>query len=154
MTVKIPADQAPSLSPERRGAIEAFYGALASGSFEPLNTALTPDWEDVPLAPGEQSGPAGLTSTFTMLRAAFPDITVELLDVLANDDKAACRVVARGTHRGTLFGIPASGKPVQFMLHEFHDFAGERICRTFHLEDLFGLFSQIGEFPRHSEQTT
>ncbi|VVB42603.1 hypothetical protein RHAL1_00282 [Beijerinckiaceae bacterium RH AL1] len=31
--------------------------------------------------------------------------------------------------------------------HEFHDFAGDRLCRTWHMEDLFGLFSQVGAFP-------
>ena len=33
------------------------------------------------------------------------------------------------------------------VLHEFHELDGGRIVRTWHLEDWFSLFLQIGQFP-------
>lgn len=143
----ISASQATSLPLARRRAIEAFYGALATGSFDVLDDVLTDDWDDVPLAPGQPAGPAGIKLIFAMLREAFPDITIEILDTLVDGDRAACRLLATATHRGTLFGVAASGRQVRFALHEFHEFEGDRIRRTHHMEDLFGLFGQIGVWP-------
>ena len=147
MTLQIRVDQAKNLPPERRSAIEAFYGALKDGTFDRLDVALAPDWADIPLAPGQEAGPAGIKPVYDLLRTAFPDIDVEIVDVLADGDKAACHVLVKGTQREALFGVPASDRPVQLVLHEFHDFVGSRIQRTYHLEDLFGLFGQIGQFP-------
>ena len=147
MPPAISHDQALSLTPARRNAIEGLYGALASGSFDALDEVLTADWEDIPLGAGQGPGPGGLKPVFAMLREAFPDIAVEISAVLAESDRIACRVCVTGTHRGDLFGVPASGKPIRFALHEFHEFAGDCIRRSFHMEDLFGLFMQIGRWP-------
>jgi steroid delta-isomerase-like uncharacterized protein len=47
-----------------------------------------------------------------MLRAGFPDITVDILDQIAEGDKVTTRKVFRGTHTGEFMSIPASGKQV------------------------------------------
>jgi len=62
-------------------------------------------------------------------------------------------VIVTGTHRGDLFGVPASGKFVRFALHELHEFEGNRLRRTYHMEDLFGLFTQIGAWPSLNRET-
>jgi C-1 hydroxylase len=46
------------------------------------------------------------------LRAAFPDVRVEVREMVAEDDRVAVRWVARATHTGSLFGEPATGRPV------------------------------------------
>jgi len=48
---------------------------------------------------------------------------------------------------GELFGIAPTGKKVSFRLHEFHTVANGLITTTWHLEDWFGLFQQLGQFP-------
>jgi steroid delta-isomerase-like uncharacterized protein len=143
----MPTDMAQALSPGQRQAIEDFYGALATHDVDLVDQALTSDWEDIPLAPGQAAGPEGVKPIFRMLISAFPDISTEITEVLAEAGRAATRVVVTGTHRGALFGVPASGKFVRFALHEFHEFEGDRLRRTYHMEDLFGLFAQIGAWP-------
>ena len=143
----IPTSAAPSLSPARRRAIEQFYVALASSDFDLVDDILTTDWEDIPLAPGQAHGPAGIKEIFGMLITAFPDLALEIADVLSEGERAAVRVNCAGTHDGDLFGVAATGRPVRFALHEFHEFDGDRIRRTWHMEDLFGLFAQIGTWP-------
>src|SRR5580704_6150816 len=144
---QIPAFCAPALTDVRRTALEQFYCALATRNFDLVDGALTEHWEDIPLAPGQTPGPAGIKSIFGKLSVAFPDIALEIVDALAEGDRAAVRVECTATHRGDLFGVPASGKTVRFNLHEFHQFEGARIRRTWHMEDLFGLFAQIGSWP-------
>jgi steroid delta-isomerase-like uncharacterized protein len=149
MTIpRVPTGTAQALSPGQRHALEHFYGALTTHDVDLVDQTLTPNWEDIPLAPGQAAGPEGVKPIFRMLISAFPDISAEITQVLAEVGRAATRVVVTGTHQGDLFGVPASGKFVRFALHEFHEFDGDRIRRTYHMEDLFGLFMQIGAWPR------
>jgi hypothetical protein len=144
----IPNGAAPALTHGQRTALEAFYGALGRHDVKLLDEATTQDWEDIPLAPGQGPGPEGAKPVFRILLAAFPDLALDIVDVLAERDRAAVRARVSATHAGSLFGVPASGRRVTFVLHEFHDFEGDRLRRTWHLEDLFGLFSQVGAFPK------
>ncbi len=60
--------------------------------------------------PGMDSGPNGMLDTFnTVLRPAMPDMTVEILDQVAEGDKVTTRKRISGTHTGKLMGIPATG---------------------------------------------
>ncbi|MBP2496138.1 putative ester cyclase [Methylobacterium sp. PvP062] len=144
---RIPDGTALALTPGQHGALEAFYGALGGHDVDLLDEATTADWEDIPLAPGQGPGPEGAKPIFRMLLTAFPDLVVDIVDVMAERDRAAVRAMVSATHVGPLFGVPASGRRVTFALHEFHDFESDRLRRTWHLEDLFGLFSQVGAFP-------
>jgi len=45
---------------------------------------------------------------------AFPDLRVELQDVVADGEKVAARYTVTGTQRGPLPGIDATGKKVRF----------------------------------------
>jgi steroid delta-isomerase-like uncharacterized protein len=148
MTIpRVPIEKAQALSPGQRQSLEHFYGALDTRDVALVDQALTSDWEDIPLAPGQATGPEGIKPIFRMLISAFPDLSTEISEVLAEAGRAAARVIVTGTHRGDLFGVPASGKFVRFALHEFHEFEGDRLRRTYHMEDLFGLFTQIGAWP-------
>jgi len=148
MTIpRVPTGTAQALSPGQRHALDHFYGALATRNVDLVDQALTSDWEDIPLAPGQAAGPEGVKPIFRMLISAFPDISTEITEVLAETGRAATRGVVAGTHRGELFGVPASGKFVHFAFHGFHEFEGDRLRRTYHMEDLFGLFAQIGAWP-------
>lgn len=145
MTIpRVPIEKAQALSPGQRQSLEHFYGALDTRDVALVDQALTSDWEDIPLAPGQATGPEGIKPIFRMLISAFPDLSTEISEVLAEAGRAAARVIVTGTHRGDLFGVPASGKFVRFALHEFHEFEGDRLRRTYHMDDLFGLFTQIG----------
>jgi predicted ester cyclase len=59
----------------------------------------------------------------------------------------AVRVLARGTHRGEILGVAATGKKVEFRAFDFHHLADGRIARSWHLEDFFSLLGQLGATP-------
>ena len=40
----------------------------------------------------------------------FPDLKVEINDVISREDQVAARLTFPGTQRDTFFGVPASGK--------------------------------------------
>jgi predicted ester cyclase len=134
------------LATERR-AVEQLYAAFNEQNPDLLDTAVTPDWNDIPLAPGQGPGPEGLKPIIRSLIAALPDVKITIHDLVQLPGKIAVRGEITGTHRGELFGIAPTGKAVSFRIHEFHALDGERITTTWHMEDWFGLFLQLGRFP-------
>ena len=130
-----------------RQAVETLYRAFSDKNPDLLDIAVTPDWDDIPLAPGQGPGPEGLKPIIRGFIEALPDVHITIHDLIQVPGRIGVRAEITGTHRGPLFGIPATGKKVSFRLHEFHELDGQRITRTWHLEDWFGLFQQLGAFP-------
>ena len=48
----------------------------------------------------------------------MPEISVD--DLVAAEDKVAIRVSFRGTHQGKFQGIPATGRTIHYVSHEFY----------------------------------
>ena len=130
-----------------RGAVQRLYDAFSTHNPDLIDAAVTPDWQDIPLAPGQGPGPQGMKPVIRSVIAAFPDVRIVIHDLLQLPGKIAVRGEISDTHQGELFGIAPTGKTVSFRIHEFHALDGERITTTWHMEDWFGLFLQLGRFP-------
>jgi len=134
------------LAAERR-AVERLYDAFNKHDPDLIDAAVTPDWQDIPLAPGQGPGPEGMKPVIRSVIAAFPDVRIVIHDMLQLPGKIAVRAEITGTHQGELFGIAPTGKAVSFRIHEFHALDANRVTTTWHMEDWFGLFLQLGRFP-------
>ena len=73
---------------------------------------MAPDFVDHQAIPGMPEGREGFKMLQVIFKGAFPDLNMTVEDVVAQDDKVACRWRGTGTHQGELFGIPATGKSV------------------------------------------
>jgi steroid delta-isomerase-like uncharacterized protein len=62
--------------------------------------------------PGQPSGIAGFKYAVQMLHQGFPDLVITVEDLIAEGDKVAARLTARGTHQGAFRGIPPTGREV------------------------------------------
>jgi len=86
-----------------------------SGKTELLDAVVTDDWDDIPLAPGQKPGRAGLRATIEGINKAFSDfrfVTEEIIDARGEDGNGmvGVRSTMRGVHTGEFFGIaPADG---------------------------------------------
>lgn len=130
-----------------RQAVETLYRAFSEQRPDWVDAVLSADWQDIPLAPGQGAGPEGIKPIIRSLGQALPDVRIVIHDLLQLPGQIAVRAEITGTHQGELFGIAATGKQVSFRLHEFHQLDGQRITTTWHMEDWFGLFMQLGQFP-------
>ncbi|WP_028207631.1 ester cyclase [Paraburkholderia nodosa] len=130
-----------------RLAVETLYRAFSEKDPGLVDTVLAPDWSDIPLAPGQGPGPEGIKPIIRSLSQAFPDVRIVIHDLIQVPGQIAVRAEISGTHHGELFGIAPTGKQVSFRLHEFHALDGQRVTTTWHMEDWFGLFLQLGQFP-------
>jgi len=133
-----------------RQAVETLYRAFSENAPELVDAVLAPDWDDIPMAPGQGPGPEGLKPIIRSLGSAFPDVKIVIHDLLQVPGRVAVRAEISGTHQGSIFGIAPTGKHVSFRLHEFHALEDSRIKTTWHMEDWFGLFLQLGQFPPQS----
>lgn len=130
-----------------RIAVETLYRAFSEQNPDLVDAVLAPDWDDIPLAPGQLPGPAGIKDIIRSVAAAFPDVHITVHDMIQEPGRIAVRADISGTHLGELFGIAPTGKKVSFRLHEFHTLVNGLVTTTWHLEDWFGLFLQLGQFP-------
>ncbi|GLU30366.1 ester cyclase [Trinickia caryophylli] len=139
-------DVAARLRAERE-AVETLYRAFGDKNPDLVDAVLAPDWDDIPLGPGQAPGPAGIKPIIESFGKALPDVRITIHDLMQAPGKIAVRAEISGTHEGELFGIAPTGKKVAFGLHEFHTLDGARITTTWHMEDWLGLFLQLGQFP-------
>ncbi len=137
------------MSPEQnKTIIRRFYEAVDAGRIEALDEFIAPDCVDhnPPPIPGRAEGLEGFRQAFRLFQTATPgDHVVE--DLIAEGEKVVARVTGRGTHAGTLFGIPPTGRRVEMTGVVIYRLAGGKIVERWSQHDLFGLLQQLGAIP-------
>ena len=83
----------------------------------------------------------------SMYRTAFPDIQFTVEEQVAEGDMVVTRWSARGTHLGTLRGIPPTGKQVTVTGMIMERYCGGRPRRSWMNWDGLGLMQQLGIGP-------
>jgi predicted ester cyclase len=97
--------------------------------------------------PGLGAGPAGPKAAVERLRRAFPDLHVMIEDVFSDEDKAAVRWAARGTHSGELSGFAPTGRHVIFTGISIFKIAQGKIREIWMELDMLGILLQAGAIP-------
>jgi steroid delta-isomerase-like uncharacterized protein len=103
----------------------------------------------VPGRPEPMRGPAGYLAIIEMMRGGFPDIQWTLEEMVAEGDKVAARFIMRGTHQGTFFGVPPSGKKIAVQAMNFYRLSDGKFVEERGQPDMLGLLQQIGAVPLH-----
>lgn len=74
---------------------------------------------------------------------SFPDLSVEIHDVIAENDRVAVRVTLRGTQLGHFRGIPPTGRQVTSSGMNTFRIMNNRIVEEWWQHDLLGLLKQL-----------
>lgn len=86
---------------------------LEKGDMEVLKQITTSDFINHSAPEGMSSGIDGIIYFFSnIIHAAFTGLTVEILDMVAENDKVVTRKEINATHSKELFGIAPTGKKV------------------------------------------
>jgi steroid delta-isomerase-like uncharacterized protein len=80
---------------------------------------------------------------FEMMKHAFPDLQAHIEDIVAAQDKVAVRLQFRGTHSGEFLGIPATGRTIEYVSHEFYRIADGLIAEEWICSDTASLLRQL-----------
>lgn len=125
-----------------------FEEVISQGDLDAVDELFTADYQDHDPANEEDTrGRDGVREEVGGYRAAFPDLTMNVEDQLADGDLVATRWSCRGTHRGELMGVPASGNGIQLSGITIHRFAGGQIAEGYWNWDTLGMMQQIGAIP-------
>ncbi|MFV5701982.1 ester cyclase [Flavobacterium sp. XS2P12] len=101
----------------------------------------------VPGQPEPMRGPVGYLTIINMMRSGFPDIQWALEDIVAESDKVAARFIMRGTHQGSFFGAPPTGKSIVVQAMNFYCLSDGQIIEEHGQPDFLALLQQIGAVP-------
>jgi steroid delta-isomerase-like uncharacterized protein len=129
----------------RRLAEEAF----GQGRFEVIDELVADDFvnRDTSIPPGVGSDREGLKQLAQGYVAAFPDMELKVEDQVAEGDKVVSRWSARGTQKGELMGIPATGKQATVTGITIDRLESGKIVESWNNWDTLGLLQQLGVVP-------
>ena len=97
--------------------------------------------------PGIPGTKAGFKQIVLATRAAFPDVRVDVKDVVAEGDFAVFRDEVRATSRGEFMGVPPNGKQISWTEIHFLRISGGRIVEHWANFDQVGILRQLGVIP-------
>ena len=100
-----------------------------------------------PAQPAPVTGPEGVKESARGYRSAFPDLSFTIDQTVAEGEYVACRWTSRGTHKGELFGIAATGKEATVTGISIDRWQNGKIVESWVNWDALGLLQQLGAVP-------
>jgi len=124
------------------------YKLIGAGDIAGFGDLLADDFVEHDEVPGLPPTKQGTLDYFQMLLSAFPDMQMDVEDLVAGEDKTVARVKARATHRGEFMGVPPTGRPVEVRLIDIMKFDDDGlVCEHWGLVDMLSLMQQLGVVP-------
>ena len=93
---------------------------------------------------GDMRGPAAFKPFHAAYRAAFPDVTIQVDDMVAEGDVVAIRWSGSATHKGHDLGFAATQKQVRFTGMGFVRVAEGKVVESWNNFDQLGMLQQLG----------
>ncbi len=125
-------------------AVQNFYRAFLTGDGKLLDSALSVDWQDLPLNPGQLPGLAGMKPVVAGFHKTMPNLQITTDAVIIAGNYVTVRSTLKGTPAGPFLGFAPNGKSIEFRTTDIHRLVNGKIVQTWHLEDLFGAAAQLG----------
>jgi steroid delta-isomerase-like uncharacterized protein len=126
---------------------------INNGNYRVLDEVVHPNY--VYRSPDQiLQGPEALRDLFTAYRTAFPDLNVEIEELVSAGDRTVIAFTLSGTHEGDLMGIAATGRQVKVSGMTLSHFENGKIVEERELLDQLSLFQQLGVVPVHPEAET
>ena len=97
-----------------------FEEGFHSGKLAVVDEIFYPNFVDRS-TPEQPPGTKGVKDYISMVRTGFPDISITIEDLVAEEERVVVRTTWRGTHLGEYEGIAPTGKQVtRSMIQIFH----------------------------------
>ena len=120
-----------------------FEELFNQGNLSLIEELLHPKYVNHSPSPGLPTGRVGLRIVVPALRAAFPDLTYTIEELVVGADSVATRTTMRGTHRGDFFGLAPTGRAFSVQQITIEHFEDERIVAHHRVTDEASLIRQL-----------
>lgn len=97
-----------------------------------------------PQSPPVSRGAAAYKGFVTYYLSAFPDLRFTLEEELSDEDTVVTRWTATGTHNGTLYGVPGSGRQFSVTGITIARIRNGKAVESWNNWDALGLMQQLG----------
>ena len=114
------------------------------------SAALAPGFTDRTPPPGRAQGLAGPLAASKMMRAAIPDLSCEIEQMLVAGDRVVTHLHFRGHFTGRFKDTQGRGQAIDFIATDIYRIADGRITDNWHLEDNLTVLQQLGQLPGKS----
>lgn len=132
------------MSQESKDVVRRFFEAYSRHDVEAAVAVVT---EDVVNHHSTLQGRDGFREELAYWYAAFPDVSVTVEDLVAEGDRVAARITARGTHGGEFMGMPATGKRIEVQEIDIARIEDGKIAEIWAAPDMFSALQQLGMLP-------
>lgn len=122
------------------GFYEAIFNAHDLGA---IDRYLAEDIVDHNPDPGQAPGKAGVKAFFEAFLAAFPDLRIELQQVVAEGDSVAARSTLSGTQHGAFMGLPPAGRSFRAQLLDFVTVKDGKVAERWGSIDAAAMMQQL-----------
>ena len=130
---------------DNQAAVRRFYQEVFNArNLDTLDELLVPEGVDHTF--GSQDTEQA-KQFFAVVHQAFPDLRVEVHDVIAEGDLVAARVTYTGTHQGEFLGIPATGKQTRTNGVDLFRMQDGRQAEHWGGPDILSFLMQLGVMP-------
>ena len=100
--------------------------------------------ENKELPPGLEPNREGVKQFFSMFRSAFPDLHIQVDEMIAADNKIVTRVTITGTHQGTFMNIPPTGNKISYKAIDIFRLANGKVVEHWGIGDNAKMIEQLG----------
>ena len=129
---------------ENKQIVRRYQDIYNSNNLDQLSEVVAIDVLTPKMMPDMPSGLEGAKAVHEKTLLGMPDFHTEIKDLVAEGDKVVARVLMTGTHTGNFYGIPATGKRVEFTGVYIARIENGKIVEHWGEEDSYGLLLQLG----------
>ncbi|MBX0297580.1 ester cyclase [Haloarcula nitratireducens] len=149
MSPHSPGDTAPSdLSIVERNeqlVREYFEAVWNEGNMSVFDTALVSDDYVMHHQSDTEYSLADLRTAWTDWHLGFPDLSNEIKDLIATENRVVIRYRFSGTHEGPVMDVPATGRRVETVGIVIFRIEDGQLVEEWAMDDIVALLEQLGE---------
>ena len=123
--------------------VRSSLDAFNQGDIDACAALLSPDFVMNMAGLPHGQGPDVWRQGAEVIKRGFPDLHAHIDDVVAEGDQVALRLTFRGTHLGEFLGMPATGRTIEYVSHEFYRIADGLFAQEWICSDLATLHGQL-----------
>lgn len=127
-------------------AIKNMYEYIDNNKIEDAVALVEASAVDHTPFPGQKQGAEGFRDIITMLRAAFPDFSQEIVETIVSPDGTRACILAKmkGTQKGDFMGIPATGNKIDVLATDIMIFKNGKVTDHWGFIDSETMMKQLG----------
>ena len=129
---------------ENKALARSMWDAVSQGNLNALDQLYSSNYKRYLSATAKPLNATAQKQRLAGLRAAFPDLTITIEDMIAEGDRVSVRMTVTGTHQGTFAGIAPTGKKFTISAFEVVRIENGKIAEHWGGPDTFDLLQQLG----------